>query len=251
MSEDSQDRPSWQHRLTMRVAVPLLRLLARALLASCRLRHVEGDTHLTQAIDSGRAFLPCCWHQRLSVSVGYLLRARARGLRPGFLVSPSRDGEIVAGVVDGMGAEIIRGSATRTGARAMRDLYTVMKTGVCPIIHPDGPHGPGFVAKPGTLMLAQMTQAVMLPMAFSADRYWQLGSWDRLIIPKPFARVAIVIGEPMAVARGDDINAAAQTLSAHLDALTREADRLTGASPRPPRKMGPPADNPPPPNTAA
>lgn len=221
--------------LWIRLAVPLLRVLARALLASYRFRRVEGDHHLQNLIDADTALLPCCWHQRLSVSVGYLLAARARGLRPGFLVSPSRDGEVVARVVDGMGATIIRGSATRTGARAMRDLYTTMKTGVSPIIHPDGPHGPAFQAKPGTLMLAQMTRACLLPMAFSADRYWQIDSWDRLLIPKPFARVVVTIGEPLTVARGDDIEAAAHTLSQRLETLTAEADRQSGATPRPPR----------------
>lgn len=225
-------------RLWMHPAVALLRIVARLLLASCRIQRVSGDERLTALIEDGQAFLPCCWHQRLSVTVAYLLRAKTRGLRPGFLVSPSRDGEIVARVVDGMGASIIRGSATRTGARAMRDLYGVMKTGISPIIHPDGPHGPAFVAKPGTLMLAQMTQAALLPMAFSADRYWQLGSWDRLIVPKPFARVAIVIGEPLTLTRGDNIEAAADELRQRLDALTHEADRQTGATPRPPRTAG-------------
>ncbi|ERJ20172.1 3-deoxy-D-manno-octulosonic-acid transferase protein [Salinisphaera shabanensis E1L3A] len=243
MSQDSQSPPSWTTRLGMRIGLPLLRLVARALLASCRIQHVSGDGRLSESIDSGRALLLCCWHQRLSVSVGFLLQAKARGLRPGFLVSPSRDGEIVAGVVDGMGAHVIRGSATRTGARAMRDLYGVMKTGVSPIIHPDGPHGPAFIAKPGTLMLAQMTQATVLPMSFSADRYWQLGSWDRLIIPKPFARVVITIGEPLTVARGANIDEAARTLGTRLDELTRDADHQTGATPRPPRYLGTETEN--------
>ncbi|MES1929848.1 hypothetical protein SADO_11339 [Salinisphaera dokdonensis CL-ES53] len=235
MDEKTDTALPWKTRLGLWLAVPLLRVIVRLLLASCRIRHVAGDADLQRLIDEDRAFLPCCWHQRLSVSVGYLLRAKDRGLRPGFLVSPSRDGELVARVVDGMGATIIRGSATRTGARAMRDLYGVMKTGVSPIIHPDGPHGPAFEAKPGTLMLAQMTRAALLPMAFSADRYWQIGSWDRLMIPKPFARVVITIGEPLTVNRGDAIERAAETLGARLDLLTAEADRQIGTTPRPPR----------------
>ena len=240
MNQDSERQAGVARRLGLGIGVSLLRPSARALLASWRIQHVSGDARLSQAIDSGRPLLACCWHQRLSASVGYLLQARARGLRPGFLVSPSRDGEITARVVEGMGAHIIRGSATGTGARAMRDLYGVMKTGVSPIIHPDGPHGPGFVAKPGTLMLAQMTQATLLPLSFSADRYWQLDSWDRLIIPKPFARVTITIGEPFSIARGDNIEAAAESLGSQLDALTREADRLAGTTPRPPKKLGKP-----------
>ena len=240
MSQDSKRPPSAFSRLGLGIGVSVLKPTARALLASWRIQQVSGEAYLWQAIDSGRALMPCCWHQRLSASVGYLLKAQSRGLKPGFLVSPSRDGEITARVVEGMGAHIIRGSATRTGARAMRDLYGVMKTGVAPIIHPDGPHGPGFVTKPGTLMLAQMTQATLLPLSFSADRYWQLDSWDRVIIPKPFARVTITIGEPVTVARGESVEAAAESLGSQLDALTREADRLAGTTPRPPKKLGKP-----------
>ena len=130
MSQDSKRPPSAFSRLGLGVGVSVLKPTARALLASWRIQQVSGEAYLWQAIDSGRALMPCCWHQRLSASVGYLLKAQSRGLKPGFLVSPSRDGEITARVVEGMGAHIIRGSATRTGARAMRDLYGVMKTGV-------------------------------------------------------------------------------------------------------------------------
>jgi hypothetical protein len=236
MSDAQTPSMAWKTRLWMTIVAPLLQRVARLLLASCRIQRIDGDTHLQGLIDTQRAFLPCCWHQRLSVSVGYLLKAKSRGLRPGFLVSPSRDGELVARVVDGMGATVIRGSATRTGARAMRDLYALMKDGVSPIIHPDGPHGPAFEAKTGTLMLARMTGAPLLPMAFSADRYWQIGSWDRLIIPKPFARIVITIGPPLAVERHDAIEQRASELGERLDQLMAEADRATGATPRPPRK---------------
>ena len=116
MSQDSKRPPSAFSRLGLGVGVSVLKPTARALLASWRIQQVSGEAYLWQAIDSGRALMPCCWHQRLSASVGYLLKAQSRGLKPGFLVSPSRDGEITARVVEGMGAHIIRGSATRTGA---------------------------------------------------------------------------------------------------------------------------------------
>ena len=236
MSQTRDERAPLHQRAATAGAAFLLRIAVRALRASWRIQRVDGQAHLDRLIGGGEAFLPCCWHQRLSASVGYLLAASERGLRPGFLVSPSRDGELVARVVDGMGATVIRGSATRTGARAMRDLYALMKDGVSPIIHPDGPHGPAFEAKTGTLMLARMTGAPLLPMAFSADRYWQIGSWDRLIIPKPFARIVITIGPPLTVERNDRVEQRASELGERLDRLMAEADRATGATPRPPRK---------------
>ncbi|MES1924744.1 hypothetical protein T31B1_05435 [Salinisphaera sp. T31B1] len=216
----------------MRLAAPILRVLARALLASCRIQRIEGASHLERLISQGQPLLACCWHQRLSVCVGHLLRAREQGLEPGFLVSPSRDGELVARMVSGMGARIVRGSANRTGAKALRDMYTTMREGVSPILHPDGPHGPARQVKPGSIMLAQLTRSPLLPMSFAADRYWQLGSWDALIIPKPFARVVITIGEPLTVARGDDIDQRARELGQRLDGLTDTADAELGANPR-------------------
>ena len=211
-------------RLLIAIAAPLLRGLVRMLLASCRVVAVRGEAHLQTLIDDQRSALLCCWHQRLVYSVGWLLGARSRGLRPGFLVSPSRDGELTAAVVGGLGATVLRGSANRTGARAFRDMYATLKAGVSPIIAADGPHGPATQAKPGTPMLAQMTRAPMLPVSFAADRYWQLKSWDRMIIPKPFARVVVIIGEPLACERGETPDAVATTLGERLDAITAEAD---------------------------
>ncbi|GAB3675533.1 lysophospholipid acyltransferase family protein [Salinisphaera aquimarina] len=231
MTHDNETELPWSTRLWMSLAAPILRLIGRTLLASCRIERVEGKANLAMLLEQKEPMLLCCWHQRLSVCVGYLLRARRRGLQPGFLVSPSRDGELVARVVAGMGATILRGSSTRTGARALRELYGTIRDGVSPVLHPDGPHGPARQVKSGSVMLAQMTRTPILPMAFSADRFWQLGSWDALIIPKPFARVVIVIGEPLTIARGDDIEARAVVLGEQLDALTARADQAMGVTP--------------------
>jgi lysophospholipid acyltransferase (LPLAT)-like uncharacterized protein len=211
-------------RLWMIAAAVLLRALARILIASCRVERIDGTAHLEALIATGRPTLLCCWHRRLSFCVAYLLAARKRGLKPGFLVSPSRDGELVARVASGLGAQVLRGSAHRTGARALRALYVAIREGVSPILHPDGPHGPARIAKPGSLMLAQMTRTPLLPLSFAADRYWQLNSWDKLIIPKPFARITLCIGEPLYVASGADIDARAAVLAERLDALDARAD---------------------------
>jgi lysophospholipid acyltransferase (LPLAT)-like uncharacterized protein len=71
---------------------------------------------------------------------------------------------------------------------------------------PDGPHGPAYSAKLGVVVLAQMTGAPLLPISFAVDRRWRLGSWDRLIIPKPFARVRMAVGEPITVQRASSSN---------------------------------------------
>lgn len=232
VSPSDQDRLSRPARLLITLAAPLIRGMARLLLVSYRVQRIEGAPYLRTLIYESRRCLPCYWHQRLGVCVGYLLRSRARGLQPGLLISPLRDGGLTARVAANIEATSLRGSAIRTGARALRDLYTSIRGGVSSIIHPDGPHGPAFQAKAGSLMLAQMISAPLLPMAFSTDRCWQLGSWDRLLIPKSFARLVITIGSSATVTRGDDIHAAAERLGVTLDRLTTDADADAGARPR-------------------
>jgi len=122
---------------------------------------------------------------------------------------------------------VIRGSSNRTGARAIRDLYQVMaKEKISPVNTADGPTGPAFAFKPGAVMLAQLTGYPVLPMAYAAERAWELGTWDRFRIPKPFSRIAVVIGEPRHVDRKTamtDQEPIARELEATLNRLGEEA----------------------------
>jgi len=117
-------------------------------------------------------------------------------------------------IVSQFGAHVIRGSTTHTGARALRDYYDALtKQHISPSITPDGPKGPRFVFKPGAILLSQMSQRPILPMAYAASRA-SLIAWDKFVIPWPFARIAIAIGAPRQVPR---------TLQpAALEALQRE-----------------------------
>jgi lysophospholipid acyltransferase (LPLAT)-like uncharacterized protein len=129
---------------------------------------------------------------------------RSAGVKLGFLISPSVDGELGAMLVRSVGAEVIRGSSTHTGARALRDYYQALAhDNVSPAITPDGPRGPARKFKPGAVLLAQLSQRPIIPMAYAASRAWKI-KWDRFVIPKPFARIAIVVGEPVYVAKGLD-----------------------------------------------
>ena len=73
-----------------------------------------------------------------------------------------------------------------------------------PLLAPDGPRGPAYEFKTGGVVLAQVADVPIVPFSFAVDRCWRIGSWDRMIIPKPFSRIAIVVGEPFAVPRGLD-----------------------------------------------
>lgn len=162
---------------------------------------VVGQEHLQAALAEHGSLLPCYWHQHELFCSRYLLLQRARGLVPGFLISPSVDGEVPAKIAERLGARVIRGSSTRTGARALRDYYQLLvREGVSPVITPDGPTGPRYRFKPGGLLLAQLSGRPLLPMAFAASRAWQFG-WDDFVLPWPFSRIAIAVGEPVMVGR--------------------------------------------------
>ncbi len=115
-----------------------------------------------------------------------------------------------------LGGEVIRGSSTHTGARALRDFYqALVHEGISPVIAPDGPRGPPWKFKPGALLLAQLSQRPIVPLSFCASRAWKVG-WDRFVIPKIGARVVIAIGEPVYVAKGLDA-AALERLQADME----------------------------------
>ncbi len=150
---------------------------------------------------SVRPSFPVYWHQHQLFVAKYLLEQTTRGLKLGFLISPSVDGDIGVMIVSKFGGHSIRGSASHTGARALRDYYdALVKQGVSPSITPDGPKGPRFVFKPGAILLSQMSQRPMLPLAFAASRAWLI-AWDKFVIPWPFSQIVIAVGEPRQVPR--------------------------------------------------
>ncbi len=188
-------------RLLYRVAIPVMLLTFRLWFLMTRLVRVIGTEHLEAALARAPSLVPCYWHQHQLYCGRFLLDQRGRGLTVGWLISPSVDGELGAMLVRRLGGAVIRGSSSHTGARALRDYYTALtKDQVSPILTPDGPRGPRFKFKPGALLLSQMSGRPILPMAYAASRAW-LVKWDKFVIPKPFSRVVISIGEPVYVPR--------------------------------------------------
>jgi hypothetical protein len=190
--------------------VPLAVFLGRSIWRWCARIRVEGAENITAALARAPSFVPVYWHQHQLMCVKPLLEMRDAGVKLGFLISPSVDGEIGAMLVRKLGGEVIRGSSSHTGARALRDYYQALAhEGISPAITPDGPRGPPWKFKPGAILLAQMSQRPMIPMAYAASRAWKI-QWDRFVIPKPFARIAIVIGAPVYVGKGLDADGLAR-----------------------------------------
>jgi lysophospholipid acyltransferase (LPLAT)-like uncharacterized protein len=201
-----------EQRVSTRRLTPLRRACNRVLAAigvrvlqfwwwSCRVVAVSGAENLDAARAQAGSLLPCYWHQHELFCARYLLQQLPRGLRVGFLISPSVDGEIPARIAQQLGATVIRGSSTRTGARALRDFYHLLvRQDVSPVITPDGPTGPRHEFKPGALVLAQLSGRPLLPMAYAASRALRVG-WDDFLIPVPGCRIALAVGAPLWVDR--------------------------------------------------
>ena len=228
----SQRRLTPLRRLGYRIAVPIALAIVRLLWWTCRDGPLRGDEHVERAIREQGALIPCYWHQHLLFCVPYLLGKRPLGMKVGFLISPSVDGEGPAMLARRLGGHVIRGSASHTGARALRDFYlAIAKEGISPLITPDGPRGPRFEFKSGALMLSQLSGKPVVPIAYAASRAWVLGTWDKFVIPWPFARIAIAVGEPVQVPRvqaAEELEALQTDMARRLHALYREARAALG-----------------------
>ncbi len=219
-------------RATYRALAPLLALVVRLAWRTARVRAIVGEEHLAAALAGGGPVLPCFWHQRLVSCLGFVHALRERGLRPCLLISPSVDGELAALVAARFGAAVVRGSATRTGVRALRDLHRAMRRdGVSPVLPADGPQGPARVFKPGAVILSQLAGAPILPLACAVGAGVRLPTWDRLLVPLPFARVAFAVGAPILIERdlpSERIDAESARVGALLDELERSAQAALG-----------------------
>jgi hypothetical protein len=199
-----------------RVAAPIALRLMRMVVGWCKVDRIIGAEHIASALNAAPSFIPVYWHQHQLFCAKYLFELRDAGVKPGLLISPSVDGEFGALIVRRLGGEVIRGSSTHTGARALRDFYqALVHEGISPVITPDGPRGPPWKVKPGALLLAQLSQRPVIPLSYCASRAWKAG-WDRFIIPKIGARVVIAVGEPVYVAKGVDA-AGLQRLQADME----------------------------------
>jgi lysophospholipid acyltransferase (LPLAT)-like uncharacterized protein len=185
MSADD-DSLSWRSRAELLLGRGALQLLAR----TWRFRVVNGAA-VSELRDSGRSFIFSLWHGQL---LPLLWHHREEGVV--LLISEHRDGELIARAAESLGYALVRGSTTRGGDRALISVIRELQAGREVAITPDGPKGPAGKYAPGALIAAQRSGAPILPVVAVADRAWRLKSWDRFLIPKPFARVTVAYGSP-------------------------------------------------------
>ena len=179
-------------RLSFWLAPPLLRRLAASWDVT-----VLDEANLRAARAGGRGHFMALWHGRMLLGLAYHASAGEWTV----LVSRSADGDVTERTLEAFRYHVIRGSSSRGGARALREMLGVLEAGRNLVITPDGPRGPRHSMSPGLAWMARATGCAIVPCGFVCDRAWRLNSWDRFTIPKLGARVVLAYGEPVRVER--------------------------------------------------
>jgi len=185
---------------------------------------VEGEEDYRKLRGGGNPVILIMWHGRI-FTVPYFFRKR--NIMP--LVSPSRDGEIPAQIMERWGYKILRGSSSHSVVKAWNTMVRELRAGGEVIIVPDGPRGPDRVLKEGCLKLAQATGASIVPWTYSSSRKRFIKSWDRFLMFWPLCRVVALYGKPFTVdpkLKGEALESLRRKVEIELTAFDALADQM-------------------------
>jgi len=188
--------------LSKKILLPVLYVILKIYFLFLRYS-VEDEEVFLGALREGRKVIVPLLHQRF---LGILPYARKfRDYKALVMVSRSRDGELIAGILSRLGLEPVRGSSSRGGKEALRELHRRLQNRSLAAHAVDGPQGPKGVVKAGIIELARLSGATVLPIYISMSHAWKMNSWDRFLVPKPFSLVRLRCGRPFVVpARMDE-----------------------------------------------
>ncbi|HXM79727.1 MAG TPA: lysophospholipid acyltransferase family protein [Thermoanaerobaculia bacterium] len=210
------------------VAQTLSRLLGGLLSvyrATLRVRFLHRERY-GELRDRGVPILFALWHGRMFLSIQV---HRGEGIVT--MASQSKDGEIIALWLERNGYRAARGSSSRGGGPALREMVRAIRSGRHAALTVDGPRGPARVVQAGVVELARLTGAWILPISFSSARPRFLRSWDRYLLPLPFSRNVVAYGEPFPIPRETAPEEAQRRIAEALDETTRAADEAAGIDP--------------------
>ncbi len=169
-------------------------IIIRLLFGTMSIKEIP-DGYVRDIEHQGRHAIYAFWHAHMLLPC-YV----GRNHNVKVLISQHRDGEYIAQVVQRLGYGVARGSTTRGGAKALlRMIKKIKEESISLAITPDGPKGPRFVAQSGAILLGQKTQYPIIPVMIYLAKYWEVPSWDRFCIPKPFSKARIFYGDPIVV----------------------------------------------------
>lgn len=174
---------------------------------------------------AARPFIYCIWHENILTPVYTFAHSRIAAL-----ISEHHDGEYISRIVRRFGFLPVRGSTTRGGRRALRELVEVGRRWHIAIT-PDGPRGPRRQLKEGVAFLARATGMPVIAVGFGYSRCWRARSWDRFVIPKPGSRIVITVSKPIVVTRDQDLHLACRRLQEAMDRVQDAAEHIATGRP--------------------
>ncbi|HLN57372.1 MAG TPA: lysophospholipid acyltransferase family protein, partial [Thermoanaerobaculia bacterium] len=177
----------------------------------------------------GVPILFALWHGRMFLSI-----QAHRGEGIATMASQSKDGEWIARWLEKNGYAVVRGSTTRGGSRALRQMVRLVRSGRHAALTVDGPKGPPRVVQPGVVQLARLTGAWILPITSSCSKPRFLASWDRYLLPYPFSKAVVAYGDSFPIPPDVSDETALARIASALDAATAQADAAAGIHPPPP-----------------
>jgi lysophospholipid acyltransferase (LPLAT)-like uncharacterized protein len=184
----------------MRIYSLLGQLVMFLLCRTTRFKEINAGYAHEYTLRKQRNVIFTFWHNRLFyMTYFFAIRYVYCGHKVVVLSSHSKDGEIMAGLESALGASVVRGSTSRGAIEGLINLYRKASSGYSPVITPDGPRGPKYEVQDGLLFLAKKTGFPIIPISYSADKVHRFKSWDRFMIPLPFANVKVIYGPPIII----------------------------------------------------
>ena len=178
------------------------------------------------SVDPRRSHCRCiyvCWHECLLIPVGLFARKDIT-----VLASRNHDAEWISQIMLWLGSSVVRGSTTRGGMRAIRELLrSARRTSLATAV--DGPHGPRRCVQTGVIYLAWKTGLPIAPFGYGYRQPWWARSWDQFILPCPFERASCVGGRQIRVpseASANDLEGYRESVQAELDRVQEHAERM-------------------------
>jgi lysophospholipid acyltransferase (LPLAT)-like uncharacterized protein len=198
-------------------------LVVRVLYATMRIRVIGGEIPRSFH-EQGKGVINIFWHARLLMTPFCYTGKEAY-----VLISSHGDGEIVANVARCFRFHLVRGSSSKRGKEAFREMVRLSRNDRDLAITPDGPRGPAEVVKPGVAQVARFSGRPVIPLAFGASRAKRFASWDRFLVPYPFSRGVFVWGEPLYYREGEEMGAFCRRIEEALRDTTRRADEYANS----------------------
>lgn len=212
----------WWRNIRRKIVPPFAYGFARLLGATLKIKTVGYDRY--EKLETGQLFVG--WHGKTFVPA---MLFRGRGVWT--LISHSHDGDMQNTIFGWLGFSTIRGSTGRGGARAIVESIRVLKKGGTIAFTPDGPRGPSGIVQGGIMLIGKKSGAALIPVGVSANRCWNVPTWDRYMFPKPFAKCLVIFGDPIYLSKDasqEEVELAREKLEQATHKIQAEADSEMG-----------------------